>query len=680
MRVHFTLLISFVFTSLFAQADWSQKIDPELLLEVQNGVANKECLVVLKAQADLCGAQNLYTKAAKGKFVFETLTAHAAATQKPIIALLESKEKAYLSFWIVNAIWTVADLALLQEIAQTEAVERIEANPILRRHAAPNERETEAPLAAQERNTAISWGLTKINAPAAWALGFDGTGIVVGGQDTGYEWEHPAIKTKYRGWNGSTANHDYNWHDAIHAQIGGGTNSCGLDRTAPCDDNAHGTHTMGTMVGGPKVDSIIGVAPGAKWVGCRNMEEGDGTPATYIECFQWFAAPTNLANGAANPNMAPHVINNSWGCPVSEGCNSGNFSTMNTAVNNCVAAGIVVVVSAGNSGSACSTVDSPAAIYLNSYSVGATDSGDGIAGFSSRGPTTVFGPALGKPNIAAPGVGILSCVGVDNNFGSYGYANSSGTSMAGPHVAGLVALILQARPALSGNVSMIRSIIDNSAVKLYASAPFCGADNAGSSPNNVFGAGRINALAAVQAAQTIALHVEISDFQAQKRAKTTLITWKTALEADCAQFEIERSANHRDWETIGTVKCAGANYPYQFTDTQPLRKTNYYRLKQVDYSGEESFSPVRALSFSENGLSLQVSPMYAEGNLAFDLVGTNADDLHQIQIFSITGQLLGNYPVTTRGELQLPDLKRGIYVALVRDSAGNVLSSTRFVW
>jgi serine protease AprX len=93
------------------------------------------------------------------------------------------------------------------------------------------------------------------------------------------------------------------------------------------------------MVGGPNNDSIIGVAPEAKWIGCRNMEEGDGTPSTYIECFQWFLAPTNLSNLLPDPTQAPHVINNSWGCPVSEGCNTGNFMAMELAVNALKSAG-----------------------------------------------------------------------------------------------------------------------------------------------------------------------------------------------------------------------------------------------------------------------------------------------------------------------------------------------------
>ena len=122
-------------------------------------------------------------------------------------------------------------------------------------------------------------------------MGYRGQGVVVAGQDTGYEWTHAAIRDQYRGWNGTTADHDYNWHDSIHS--GGG--SCGSDSPFPCDDHYHGTHTMGTMVGDDGGSNQVGLAPEAKWIGCRNMNVGSGTPATYSECFEWFVAPTDVA-------------------------------------------------------------------------------------------------------------------------------------------------------------------------------------------------------------------------------------------------------------------------------------------------------------------------------------------------------------------------------------------------
>ena len=334
--------------------------------------------------------------------------------------------------------------------------------------------------------TGIEWNITKVHAPDVWALGFTGQNVVVAGQDTGYQWDHPAIKGKYRGWNGTVADHNYNWHDSIHSGGGG----CGHDAVAPCDDTDHGTHTMGTMVGDDGGSNQIGMAPGAKWIGCRNMDQGNGTPATYTECFEWLIAPTDLANLNPDPAKAPHVINNSWGCPPSEGCTDPNV--LKTVVENTRAAGIVVVVSAGNSGPGCSSVDSPAAIYDASFSVGATDINDVIADFSSRGAVTVDGSGRLKPDVSAPGVNVRSSVPFNS------YSNFSGTSMAGPHVAGLVALLLSADPGLVGDPDAIEPIITSSAVP-RTSTQTCSGVPGSSIPNNTYGWGRVDALAAVNA-------------------------------------------------------------------------------------------------------------------------------------------------------------------------------------
>ncbi|MEX0881253.1 MAG: S8 family serine peptidase [Thermoanaerobaculia bacterium] len=326
----------------------------------------------------------------------------------------------------------------------------------------------------------------KIRAPDVWALGFTGQGVVVAGADTGYQWDHPALKGKYRGWTGLGANHNYNWHDAIHS--GGGV--CGADAIAPCDDHFHGTHTMGTMVGDDGGSNQIGVAPGAKWIGCRNMDQGDGTPTTYSECFQWFIAPTNLAGQNPDPSKAPHVINNSWACLPNEGCTDPTI--LQTVVENTRAAGIEVVVSAGNSGPSCNTVEDPPPIYAASFSVGATDSSDNIASFSSRGPVTVDGSNRPKPDISAPGVDVRSSVP------GGGYSNFSGTSMAGPHVVGVVVLVLSASPAIIGDPDAIEPVITSSAVP-RTSGETCGGVPGSEIPNNTYGWGRADALAAVAA-------------------------------------------------------------------------------------------------------------------------------------------------------------------------------------
>jgi len=461
------------------------KISPALaraLADAPDGRA--EMLVVLEEQADLSAARRIRGKEAKGRFVFESLTATAQRTQAPLLAELARRGVPHRSFWAVNLVRVEGDAALAGALAARGDVARLDPNPHL-----ALERPLAGPLAplAPSAPEAIEWNLSWVNAPQVWALGHTGQGAVVGGQDTGYEWDHPALLVQYRGWNGATANHNYHWHDAIHS--GGG--SCGANATAPCDDYGHGTHTMGTMVGDDGASNQIGMAPDARWIGCRNMDVGFGTPETYIECFEWFIAPTDLNDQNPDPALAPDVINNSWSCPVSEGCTPGNFAVMQQVVENVRAAGIFVAVSASNGGPSCSSVDTPAAIFDASFSVGATEfQSDAIAGYSSRGPVTVDGSNRMKPDIAAPGSGIRSSVPGN------AYDSSSGTSMAGPHVAGLVALMISAKPALAGDVDALEALIRQSAVQ-PAFGGECGA-GAGVFPNNTFGAGRIDALAAVE--------------------------------------------------------------------------------------------------------------------------------------------------------------------------------------
>jgi subtilisin family serine protease len=350
------------------------------------------------------------------------------------------------------------------------------ANPAIASPLPPDE-----PVAAATMRllaTEMPWGIAKIGAPETWALGYRGQGVVVAGQDTGYAWDHPALRRQYRGWDGTAANHDYNWHDAIHS--GGG--SCGVDSPVPCDDNGHGTHTMGTIVGDDDLGHQIGVAPEARWIGCRNMSQGVGTPATYAECFEFFMAPYPVGGTPAqgNPDLAPDVINNSWSCPLWEGCDAANIAFLEQVVENVRAAGILVVASAGNRGaSGCGTVDQPAGMYDATFAVGATASNDTIAAFSSRGT----GTGLLKPDISAPGVSVLSALP------DGGYGTKSGTSMAAPHVVGAAALLWSARPDLRGEITATETLLASEAITLTSTQ--CG-DAPDAVPNSVYGWGRID--------------------------------------------------------------------------------------------------------------------------------------------------------------------------------------------
>jgi serine protease AprX len=433
-------------------APWLNKIDPALRALAPD--AEAEFILYLSEQADLSGAAAIADKTEKGRYVWRELTAVANQTQPAIMQILAEERAVYRPYWVVNMIWARGNGALVRELAGETAVAAILANPSWPLQLPP---ETAAPRLLLD---AVQPNIHLTNAPWAWAQGYAGQGAIIGGQDTGYRWDHEALINQYRGWNGETADHNYNWHDAIHS--GGG--DCGANSPEPCDDYGagHGTHTMGIMVA-----PDLGMAPAAQWIGCRNMDVGYGTPISYSECFQWFIAPTDLQGENPDPARAPHVVNNSWGCPISEGCDAANTALLEQVVNNVRAAGIVVVASAGNDGDECKTIVTPPAVYPGAITVGALAAPDQIASFSSRGPVTYNEQSLLKPDLVAPGSGIYS------TFRNGGYGYMSGTSMAAPHVAGLVALIISADPSLSGQVAEIEALLRTTAVPL-TSSQLCG--------------------------------------------------------------------------------------------------------------------------------------------------------------------------------------------------------------
>lgn len=451
-----------------------------------------DVLVLLRTQADLSAAESLPTKEARGRYVVDALRRVAEATQRDLRTALDAAGAGYQSFYVVNALKVRAGQALVESLAARADVARIVANPWVK---GVPDRPPAGPDPAAPHF--IEPNLVRVHAPDVWALGYTGQGVVVGGNDTGIQWDHPALVNHYRAQQPGYGRHDFNWHDAIHS--GGGV--CGPSSPFPCDDYGHGTHTLGTIVGDDGGSNQIGMAPGAEWIGCRNMNQGYGTPATYLECFEFFLAPypVNGIPDQGDPDLAPHVINNSWGCPSSEGCDAG---TLEGAVESLRQAGIVVVVSAGNSGSSCGSVETPPAIYQQSFTVGAFDhTNDQIAGFSSRGPVTYGGETYVKPDIAAPGVDIRSSVP-----GSAYEDGWSGTSMAAPHVAGAIALLLSAAPAYAGQVDALELALTTTVEPKTSTQ--CGAAGP---PNNVWGWGILDAQAAVESLLATSLYGTVTD-------------------------------------------------------------------------------------------------------------------------------------------------------------------------
>ena len=495
------LVIATIFSFGQTNIAWRSKVSPEILASLNKG-EKVEFIVVFREQADLSGAARLKSKSEKSWYVFSRLEAQAARSQANAARIVHERDVTANSLFLVNALAVeTTDADVVRQLAELQEVKWLGSDPWVK---FPGPFSTSGDLSA-DRGT-IEWGVQKINAPAVWALGYTGQGVVVGGADTGYDWGHPALRAHYRGWTGdsSTTTHAYNWHDAIHeinplsndSIISPTNNPCGLDSPVPCDDEKHGTHTMGTMVGDDGQGNQIGVAPGAQWVGCRNMERNWGKPSTYLECFGWLLAPTDLNGQNPDPGKSPHVINNSWYCASIEGCTDLSVNELlRIAVINLKAAGVVVVVSNGNEGNngKCATTFGPPGYFEESFSVGATESNDTITGFSSRGPVVIDSSFRTKPNVCAPGAAVRSSVT------GGGYEHFWGTSMAGPHVVGLVALMLSANPDLAGHVEEIEDMIEQTSV-YHADTSDCPPTLGTARPNHAYGWGRIEAIGAVNAA------------------------------------------------------------------------------------------------------------------------------------------------------------------------------------
>lgn len=416
--------------------------------------------VVFDESADLDGAADISDWGERGAYVYEKLTATAAVSQQAFTAELVADGVAYEPFWIANAVLVRGgDQQVLNTATTQDNVAKVVAH---RSHQLPEPRPAQEPSASVD---GVEWGIANIGADRVWSqFGTRGEGVVVGNIDTGVEYTHPALAGQYRGNTGDGAvDHDYSWWDPSGVCSGG----------APCDNNGHGSHTMGTMVGSDGANQV-GVAPGARWIAAKGCESNSCSQFALLSSAEFMLAPTDRAGNNPRPELRPQIVNNSWG-------GGGSDPWYDAMVDAWVAAGMFPVFSNGNSGSRCDSAGSPGDAS-GAYAVGAYDANNAIAAFSSRGPGR--GEEI-RPNVSAPGVNVRSSW-------PGGYHSISGTSMAAPHVAGAAALLWSAAPTLEGDQAATRGLLDGTAIDVEDLQ--CGGTAA---DNNVWGEGRMDVFGAV---------------------------------------------------------------------------------------------------------------------------------------------------------------------------------------
>jgi uncharacterized repeat protein (TIGR01451 family) len=450
-------------------ASLPSNLEPALLkaaLESRDG--DLRFLVHLRQQADLSAivappltpgvspADIRAQRQGKVQAVVDRLQSTAAASQAALLSDLAVRQargsvQRYQPLWVTNAVAVTAGREALFALAARPEVRLVTLDRYRQWIAGPPVAE---PLSLPLAVGSAEWNIQRIRADQVWAaLGLSGSGVVVANIDTGVDWNHPALQGSYRGYHtGGLPNHTGNWYDATDGGF-----------LYPGDGHGHGTHTMGIMAGA----GGIGVAPGARWIAARAFDPSGNAYDSWIHAaFQWILAP------AGDPALAPDVVNNSWGSP------EGASEAFRPDLQALRAAGIFAVFSNGNDGPGPSTVGSPASLP-EAFSVGAVDSTDFVANFSSRGPSPWDEV---RPLIAAPGVNVRS----STPGGAYQAWN--GTSMAAPHAAGTAALLLQAQPGLS--ITATALALTSTAIPLVLTV-------SDTIPNNTYGWGRLDALGAV---------------------------------------------------------------------------------------------------------------------------------------------------------------------------------------
>ncbi|MEN8006136.1 MAG: S8 family serine peptidase, partial [Candidatus Krumholzibacteriota bacterium] len=456
-----SILVILALAVLGANPSFAGEIAPGLEAQLA-GMADTDelkVLVVLKDQVDVAAMdRNLHmaktTRVERHRMVVSSLRDQAAATQGDLLASLSAKStkgvRGYRSHWLINGVVVTAEVGTIRELALRPDVGRVE--PAARIELIEPVETTLDDKNADPPSRYVPDGIGSIRSHEVWySLGIDGTGTIVGGLDTGVDLLHPALTDKWLARRPDVTAAEA-WF--IPGEFG--------DPKGPSDEHGHGTHTMGTMCGVTATDTV-GVAPGAEWIASNavyNYE--DVFDIGIIAAMEFFADPDG---DSGTTDDVPDVVNNSWG-QITPDPAAGYLecdSIYWDAIDNCEAAGVVMIFAAGNEGPTAGSLRMPAdraTTATNCFAVGSVYPTPPFltSFFSSRGPSACGGPHEIKPEVMAPGNGIYS------TWPGGGYAYLSGTSMAAPHVSGVVALMRQANP--NADVTTIKETLMATAIDI----------------------------------------------------------------------------------------------------------------------------------------------------------------------------------------------------------------------
>ena len=498
MKTTYLILFLLIMGGLLYSLEFTGNITPQLLEKMRIS-SDEEFIRVNISFTENYDPQKMIsetsrmTKQYKREHVTSKLKDFSARSQEDLISQLNelasaSKVRKIKALWLVNVVNCEMTKNTIDTISERNDIASIDYDEERNILLTPTiNKESNEYLHEMRDGREITWNVIKVNADDVWAQGYYGTGIVVAVLDTGVNYNHTDLNDHL--WS----HPDYPFHG--YDFINGDNN--------PMDDNGHGTHCAGTVAGDGTSGSQTGMAPEAS-IMCIKLLDAGGNG---VESICWAALEFAVDNGA-------DVISMSFGWQHSWGTNR---TAWRNAMDYAYAADVIAAVAAGNEGTQQSSYPIPDNVRtpgdcpppwlhpdqtliggLSSVvCIGATDSNDNLASFSSRGPVTweyiadyndyAYNPEMGliRPDISAPGANIKSLAYNSNT----GYASGwSGTSMATPCVAGVIALMLSKDFTLSP-AQMDQIIEENAGVVQNPK-------------NNNFGSGRVDALASINAIPT----------------------------------------------------------------------------------------------------------------------------------------------------------------------------------